>query len=139
MNYFKFIFLTLILFALSTKANDVQIIDLHINKSLDQLVLETENNENDEDNENDSINIENNTRVVEESNIIEDDPNLNNIDNQNDNTKNKDEQIVNIDNETFFDLDSSLISIHFDALKNIKSKILHRKLVNLLLKINLEY
>ena len=70
MNYFKLIFVTFILFALSSEANDVQIIELHKNKSLDQLVLETENNENDEDNENDSINIENDNNIVEESNII---------------------------------------------------------------------
>ena len=71
---FKLIFVTFILFAFSTKANDVQIIELHQSKSLDQLVLETENNENDEDNAKNSINIEN------ENNIIEDDSNLDNID-----------------------------------------------------------
>ena len=52
MNLFKFIFVAFILFAFSTKANDVQIIELHKNKSLDQLVLEKENNENEEVNEN---------------------------------------------------------------------------------------
>jgi len=45
MKYFKLVFITFILFAFSTKANDVQIIELHKNKSLDQLVLETENND----------------------------------------------------------------------------------------------
>ncbi|MDC0060337.1 hypothetical protein OAJ19_01340 [Pelagibacteraceae bacterium] len=138
MNYFKLIFITFILFAFSSKANDVQIIDLHKNKSLDQLVLETENNENDVDNENNSINIESDNNIVEESIIIEDDSNLNNIDDQNANTENADEQIFNIENETFFDLDSSLISIHFEALKNIKSKTLHREFVNILSNINLE-
>ena len=49
MTYFKLIFVGFILFTFSTKANDVQIIELHKNKSLDQLVLETENNENDVD------------------------------------------------------------------------------------------
>ena len=138
MNYLKLIFVTFILFALSTKANDVQIIELHKSKSLDQLVLETENNENDEDNENNSINIENDNSIVQESNIIEDDSNLDKIDDQNANTKNADEQIINIENETFFDLDNSLISIHFDPLKNIKSKTLHREFVNILSNIDLE-
>ena len=64
MNYFKLIFVTFILFAFSSKANDVQIIELHKNKSLDQLVLETENNAND------SINIENDNTIVEENNIM---------------------------------------------------------------------
>ena len=51
MNYFKLIFVTFTLFTFSTNANDVQIIELHKNKSLDQLVLETENNDNDKENE----------------------------------------------------------------------------------------
>ena len=132
MIYFKLIFLSFILFTFSTKANDVQIIELHKNKSLDQLVLETENIDNDEDNEENSINIENDNNIVEEGNIIEDDSNLDNIDDQNINTKNSVEQIVNIENETFFDLDNSLIGTHFEALKNIKSKTLHREFVNIL-------
>ena len=49
MNYFKLFLVTFILFAFSTKANDVQVIELHKNKSLDQLVLETADNENEED------------------------------------------------------------------------------------------
>ena len=132
MNYLKLIFVTFVLFSFSLKANDVQIIELHKNKSLDQLVLETENNENDENNESNSINIENTNNFVEESNIIKDDSNLDNIDDQNDNTKNVNEQIVNIENETFFDLDNSLISVQLEALKDIKSKTLHREFINIL-------
>ena len=94
MNYFKYIFVAFILFAFSSRANDVQIIELHKNKSLDQLVLETENIENDEDNENNLINIQDDKNIVEESNIIEDNSNLDNIDKQNVNTENTDEQIV---------------------------------------------
>ncbi len=135
MNYFKFIFVTFVLFAFSTKANDVQIIELHKNKSLDQLVLETENDEN---NENNSINIENDNNNVEEINIVEDDSNIGNINDQITNTKNTDEEIINIENETIFDLDNSLISIHFESLKNINSKTLHREFVNILSNINLE-
>ena len=64
MNYFKLIFVTFTLFTFSTNANDVQIIELHKNKSLDQLVLETENNDNVEDSENNSINIENDNKII---------------------------------------------------------------------------
>ena len=88
MNYLKLIFVTLILFASSTNANDVQIIELHKNKSLDQLVLETENTDNDEDDEDNLVNIENDNNIVEEGNIIEDDSKLDNIDDQNINTEN---------------------------------------------------
>jgi hypothetical protein len=137
MNYFKYIFVIFILFTFSSKANDVQIIELHKNKSLDQLVLETENNENEEDNENNSINIEDDNNIVKESNIIEDDSNLINIDDQNPNTENVDEQIVYVENETFFDLDNSLISIHLETLRNIKSKTLHREFLNILSGIDL--
>ena len=83
MNYFRLIFIIFTLFAFSTKANDVQIIELHKSKSLDQLVLETENNENDEGSENNFINIENDNNIVEENNILEDDPNLDEIDDKN--------------------------------------------------------
>ncbi|MDC0453541.1 hypothetical protein OAL95_02160 [Alphaproteobacteria bacterium] len=138
MIYFKLIFLSFILFTFSSKANDVQIIELHKNKSLDQLVLEKENNENEEDNEKKSINIKEDNNIVEESDIIEDDSNLDNIDDQNINAESVDEQIVYIENETFFDLDNSLISIHLETLKNIKSNILHREFINILASINLE-
>ena len=119
MNYLKLIFVTFVLFSFSLKANDVQIIELHKNKSLDQLVLENENNDNQEASKNNSINIENVNSVVEESNIIEDDSNLNNLDDQNSNAESDDEQIVYIENETFFDLDNSLINIHLESLGNI--------------------
>ena len=71
------------------------------------------------------LNNENNN-IAEQSDIIETDSNSDNIDDQNINTESADEQIVYIENETFFDLDNSLISIQFEALNNIKSKTLHR-------------
>ena len=120
MNYYKLIFIIFTLLAFSSKANDVKIIELHKNKTLDQLVLEkenNENNENNEDNESKSIKVDNDINIKEESIITEDDSNLDNIDNQNDNAENADGQIVNIENETFFDLDNLLISSHFEALK----------------------
>ena len=138
MNYFKLIIVPFILFAFSTNANDVQIIELHKNKSLDQLVLETESNENDQDNQNNSINIENDTSIVEEVNIIENNYNSDKIDDQKTNTQSTDEQIVNVENETFLDLDNSLITIHFETLKNIKSKTLHREFVNILSNIDID-
>ena len=138
MIYFKLIFVSFILFSFSTKANDVKIIELHKNKSLDQLVLEKENNENEEGNEENTINTKDDNNIVEESDIVEDDYNLDNIDDQNINTEIADEQIVYIENETFFDLDNSLISIHLETLKNIKSNILHREFINILASINLE-
>jgi len=131
MNFFKLIFVILI-FTFSSKANDVQIIELHQNKSLDQLVLETENNENEQDN------IGNSKKIENDSNIINEDSNLDNIDDQSINTENNDDQIVNIENETVLDLDSSFISIHFETLKNIKSKILHREFINILSNIDLD-
>ena len=135
MNHFKLFLVIFILFTFPSKANDVQIIELHKNKSLDQLVLETENNEN---NENNLINFEDEKKIVEEGNIIEDDSNLDNLDDQNANKENADEQIVYLENETFFDLDSSLISGHLDTLRNINSKTLHREFINILSDIDVE-
>ena len=137
MIHFKLIFVIFILFAFSTSANDVQIIELHKNKSLDQLVLEKENNENEEDNENILINTKDQNNEIEESNI-EEDSNSNNTDDTNINIENVDEQIVYIENETFFDLDDSLISIQLETLKNINSKTLHREFINILSNIDLE-
>ena len=137
MIHFKLIFVIFILFAFSTSANDVQIIELHKNKSLDQLVLEKENNENEEDNENILINTEDQNNEIEESNI-EEDSKSNNTDDININIENVDEQIVYIEKETFFDLDNSLISIHLETLKNINSKTLHREFINILSNIDLE-
>ena len=139
MIFFKLFFVSCILFTFSINANDVQIIELHENKTLDQLVLEKENNENEEENESNSVNFEDDNNIVEDSNIIEDDSNLDNIDDQiSINTQIADEQIVYVESENFFDLDNSLISIHLDTLKNIKSKILHREFINILSEINLE-
>ena len=138
MNYYKLIFIIFTLLAFSSKANDVKIIELHKNKTLDQLVLEKENNENNEDNESKSIKVDNDINIKEESIITEDDSNLDNIDNQNDNVEIADEQIVNIENETFFDLDNLLISSHFETLKNIKSATLHREFISLLSSIDLD-
>ena len=137
MIHFKLIFVIFILFAFSTSANDVQIIELHKNKSLDQLVLEKENNENEEDNENILINNEDQNNEIEKSNI-EEDSKSNNTDDTNINIENVDEQIVYIENETFFDLDDSLIFIHLETLKNIYSKTLHREFINILSNIDLE-
>jgi hypothetical protein len=135
MNYFKFIFVIFILFAFSIKASDVQIIELHQNKSLDQLVLETANIENEEENE------INSKKIEDDNDIIEDTSKLDNIDDQKNNTENADEQVeqvINIENETFFDLNNYLVSIHFETLKNINSKTLHREFINILSNIDLD-
>jgi len=67
-----------------------------------------------------------------------DDSNLDNIDDQNSSKDSSAEQVVYIENERFFDIDDSLISIHLKSLKKIKSKTLHREFVNILSNISLE-
>ena len=132
MIYFKLFCITFYLYAFSATANDVQIIELHQNKSLDQLVLEKENNENIQDEENNSINIE-------DSDSIEEDGSYSEI--KEDSTveiENIDEQVVNIKSETFFDLDNSVIDLHLDILKRIKSKTLHREFINVLSNLDFE-
>jgi len=142
MIYFKLIFVIFILFTFSTKANekdnDLKLIEIHKDKILDLLVLDSENNENEVDNDSKSINIQDANNTFEESNIIEDDSNLDNIDDQNSSKDSSAEQVVYIENERFFDIDDSLISIHLKSLKKIKSKTLHREFVNILSNISLE-
>jgi len=76
MIYFKLIFVIFILFTFSTKANekdnDLKLIEIHKDKILDLLVLDSENNENEVDNDSKSINIQDANNTFEESNIIED-------------------------------------------------------------------
>jgi len=131
MIYFKLIFINFLLFAFNVNANDVQIIELHQNKSLDQLVLEKENNENKLD-ENKSTNIQ------DKDNIIEDGLNLEVEEGSNTNTDNIDEQITYIENETFFDLDNSVINLHLEKLKEIKSKAIHHEFIKVLSNLDFE-
>ena len=105
MIYFKLILVIFVIFSFPIKANEVQIIELHKNKSLDQLVLEKEKKEDDESS---LLNNENNN-IAEQSDIIETDSNSDNIDDQNVNTENTDEQIVYI--EKHFRLSSNYLII----------------------------
>ena len=138
MIYFKLISIIFIFFSFSATSNEVQIIDLHKNKSLDQLVLEKENNQNQIDIESNLKNIEDENNDIEENYIEEDSANEDIVDGQNDDKETEDQQIVDIEDETFFDLDHSLISINLDKLKKIKSQTLHQEFINILSNINLE-
>ncbi len=131
MIYFKLIFINFLLFAFNVNANDVQIIELHQNKSLDQLVLEKENNENQLD-ENKSTNIQDNDKIIEDGLNLEVD------EGSNTNPDNIAEQISYIENETFFDLDNSVINLHLEILKEIKSKAIQHEFINVLSNLDFE-
>ena len=149
MIYFRFILIIFFFYTLTTKANEVEIVDLHKNKTFDQLVLES--NQNDENNINkDQIEIENNNES-----ISEDDNSLNlqdNIDQLNEDSEDSDDldknrvELVNKNEkavsilipENIFELDDILISKHFENINEIKSKTIHREFIKILSDVELE-
>ncbi len=129
MTIFKLTILFYLLFTSLIKANEVQIIELHKNINLDQLVLDSEN-ANDEITENiNNESIEKNNLDNDIESNKEDELDKNNIEDEiNSNTQN----VVVLNTETIFDLDENIILNHLENIKNIKSKVLHREFIKIL-------
>ena len=139
MSNFIIILITFILLAPFAKAQDVKIIELHKSKSLDQLVLETKKNE--EDNQKNFINIEDNINENNSTEIkIDIEPNNenNNLDNSLEKKNSSNEIVTILKTESIFDLEEELISVHLDTIKNIQSKTLHREFIKILSNVELE-
>lgn len=121
---FIFFFTLLISFV---KANEVKIIELHTNKSLDQLVLETSDKKEKEFEEA----IENkNTLDIEQINDQEKD----NKDSDQiiDNTDIIDDTVRLINNETILDLNEVILNKYLDSITSISSKVLRSEFINTL-------
>ena len=136
MTYFRFLIIFFLIFTLPLNANDLKIIELHKNKSLDQLVLEKKNNDTDVQN------IENNTENILSSDLNDATQELSEI-NENlsttDSTTINDNEVVTLVNsETIFDLDEIIFTKHFETINNIKSKTLHREFIKILSNPDLE-
>lgn len=125
---FSFILFLFICFTFVVKANDIKIIDLHKNKSLDQLVLDVENKEEDvllEENTNDLFTEENiSTNEQDQSELLDD---------ISDNESLTNNQIVTLlKSETILDLNESIINNHLESINNIKSKTIYREFIKIL-------
>ncbi len=134
------IFILNIFFTTSVFSNDVKIIELHKNKSLDQLVLESDKSEEE---------IENKLQI-QDSDINESD--IDNQDNENDQTSDENEDLTNVDKEienidspvtvlnteSIFDLNEEIFINHINTIKNIKSLTLNREFIRILSDIELD-
>ena len=145
MMYKRFIIIIVFLFttSLSANNNNLKIIELHKNKSLDQLVLEKKDEsviiesevlkveENLDENETNEYIEENNAldNAIEKNEILESSESLETI---------TEEQITIINKETIFDLDEVIINDHFNTIKNIQSTILYQEFIKILSNIELD-
>ena len=128
MTLLKLIFIFFVTLLVSfVKANEVKIIELHTNKSLDQLVLETTDKKEKEIEED----IEDkNTLDIQQINDQEKD----NKDSDQiiDNTDITDDTVLLINNETILDLDEVILNKYLDSITSISSKVLRSEFINIL-------
>ncbi len=132
--FIRLIFITLFVFSYTLNASEVTIIELHQNKSLDQLVLETENNNLEEnvdnnDTENQSIDVSEevnseNKQDNSDGTIIQD--NESSIENVNSET------VTLMNPENIFDTNEKIIQDHLAKINKIKSKTLSKEFVKIL-------
>ena len=110
--FIKLFFIILFVFSCGLRASDVTIIELHKNKSLDQLVLEDEKNIANKNSEENYVNNESGNENIEL---------LDNSENDQDKNTNS-EEVTIINPESIFDIDEKIIQNHFVTIKQIKSK-----------------
>ena len=123
MTYFRLIIISFIIFCAPLKANDLTIIELHENKSLDQLVLEKKNII--EDGQSDNSDLKN----ISSSDL---DDTKQETASENQLINNPDEKITFVNSEILFDLDVIIFEKHFETIRNIKSKTLYREFIKIL-------
>ncbi len=121
-------FLIYILFSFNViHANEVEVIEIHKTKSLDQLVIENSNNTEIEEKkledieENEVENLDNNTNDVEPNEDL-------------------DVELDILEDEKFWNtIDPSDLEYYLNNSQNIKSKLLHSELLNLLKDVSLDF
>tara|TARA_B100000989_G_scaffold269143_1_gene224358 strand:- start:1226 stop:2998 length:1773 start_codon:yes stop_codon:yes gene_type:complete len=122
-----FIYIPIILLASLSFANEIEVIELHENKSLDQMVLDQTNN----DNVNETLNTNNFSSDVTNSS------------DENDIFINEDENVnvTNIEiNKSFFEeFEPEQVNHILENIKNIKSKSLQNEINKSLFNLNLDY
>ena len=131
-KYFFFISLSLI-FCNSIYASDIEIIELHTKKSLDQLVLEEANDSDEVIEENDiSLESTNNSDQISEEEINNDENGAKQVENDNiiisETTSGQ-----NLNNtQAWNDLEPAIIEKYLNNINSIKSDILYKEFINLL-------
>jgi len=122
-----FLYIPLILFASLSYSNEIEVIDLHENKSLDQMVLDQTNT----DKVTETINTDNNSSEVT------------NISDKDEISSNKDENVdvtdIEINKNFFNQFEPEQVSLILENAKKIKSKSLQNEINNTLFNLNLDY
>ena len=144
--YFRFIFFFFILFNSSIKANEVKIIELHSSKSLDQIVLEKEDDSDENNTNEESIDQKDNKDDISNNNTSSDVQSENEVFNENDESlvkednseNNNDQKVTFLKSETIFDIEEEIINQYLENIKTIKSKTIHREFVKILSNLELE-
>ncbi len=130
--FIKLIFITLFAFSYTLNASEVTIIELHKNKSLDQLVLENENNT---ENQNLEENLDNNDSGNEGTEVLN---NSENNEDKSDFVNVNSEAVTVINPENIFDIDEKIIQNHLLTISQIKSKTLSKEFIEILSNSNSE-
>ena len=120
--YLKLLLLTFLILSPTLIANDVKIIDLHKIKSLDQLVLDSKKNNNDQNSENNINNTESDGENLQTENSVNTDKSINNISNL----------VTQVRSEDFFYIDENIIKKHLLSITNIKSNVLNKEFIKIL-------
>ena len=135
MKQLTYILLFIVFLNTSIKANDVKIIELHQNKSLDQIVLDVENN----DEQNYSNEDENLVNAIPKSEgEIELTKSDKDLSSSNKSTINSDKEVTFLQSNTIFDLDEKIITNHFESIINIQSQTLKKEFIKILSSTNLQ-
>ncbi len=131
----RLIFILLVFLSPLLKA-EVKIIELHKNKSLDQLVLESK------DIKDDNLEIMNNSPLDDnnQDNSVKSES-LGDVDNSqssNNNNENTDDELINteavsfLNSETIFDLNENIVTNHLQNIEDIKSQTLYKEFIKIL-------
>ena len=127
MIYFKLILIPLIFLMTALKANEVEIIELHKNISLDQLVLDSENDiEGNKEFKNTELSEEDGfqDKSLQSGDVNSDEVSIEDSNNN---------QIVTVlQTEKILDIDVNIIEKYFLSIEDVKSKTLHREFINIL-------
>ncbi len=138
--FFKLFFIIVFIISCSLKASEVTVIELHKNKSLDQLVLEQENNIENESTENNSVKIIENENTDLSVNSGENISTLNqeesaeavNTTDEN-NLQNLDlEEVALIIPENIFTINETVLQYNLETINQIKSKALNKEFLRIL-------
>ena len=143
MTNIKLIFLFLLLSTFPLKATEIKIIELHKNKSLDQLVLESENINNIDNNNEDIVTSESGKQIVTDEILVNSNLNLEGDQNEsiakNDDLNSNEEVVFEnsgvvkfIKSEEIFDIDENIIINHLETINKIKSKSLNNEFIKIL-------